>query len=160
MSVDLSDYIEIPVYRRGLLFGMAKVDREDYPNLIGRLWRTHNGYAVHRVGNGVEFMHRVILGLPAGVGMTDHINRDRLDNRRVNLRVVTQAANNQNVSPRKGGTSAHRDVSWCSARGMWLARVCVNGRIYEELHEREWAAAHAANRLREKYMPYSEEAAA
>lgn len=57
-----------------------------------------SGYA-YRVGEGTTILlHRVLLGLLNAGPMfqADHINRDRLDNRRQNLRVVTAAVNNLN----------------------------------------------------------------
>jgi hypothetical protein len=135
---------------------MAKVDAEDYERLLAVLWRTHNGYAVHRVGSGVEFMHRVALNLTRGDGQVDHINGDRLDNRKANLRVVTHAQNGQNRRP-VGGTSQHRGVSWNAQRECWVARVNVGRQTMQRYCKTESEAAQVARDWRIALMPYAVE---
>jgi hypothetical protein len=63
------------------------------------------GYPATAVGKGslrrVVTLHEFLLGA-APVGLEwDHINRDKLDNRRSNLRVVSHAVNNRNKGKRK-----------------------------------------------------------
>ena len=86
----------------------AIVDDEDYKELSKHKWYaqwnpgTKSFYAVRhiRLPNGkqtTELMHRVILGLGRGDKLQgDHINHATLDNRRVNLRVVTHRENSHN----------------------------------------------------------------
>lgn len=56
----------------------------------------HGPYAVTRGKHGLLFLHHFILSQEVGK-FTDHINRDTLDNRRINLRNVTKAINALNV---------------------------------------------------------------
>lgn len=68
-------------------------------------WNRHNGYARRTDYSTGErrtvYLHRDIAG--AGVGdHVDHINGDRSDCRRVNLRVVPRAVNEYN-KPGRGG---------------------------------------------------------
>ncbi len=56
----------------------------------------------------------------------DHINRNRSDNRRVNLRDVTQKQNMQNASKRSDNTSGHPGVSWHKQHSKWQARIMHN----------------------------------
>lgn len=81
----------------------AVVDDADVPLVADRIWRLHSaGYAVSFIGGQTVLMHRLILGLQPGDHVhTDHINRNRLDNRRENLRAGTQAENNRNMGPRQ-----------------------------------------------------------
>lgn len=83
----------------------ALVDDEDAALVSTQTWRLHSaGYAHSYVGGRAVLMHRLILGLQHGDKVhTDHVNRDRLDNRRANLRGGTQQQNNRNVGrrPRK-----------------------------------------------------------
>lgn len=83
----------------------TKVSIEDFEDLARLPWSldTH-GYA--KLSGKTLLMHHAVierwLGSRRGLH-TDHINHDRLDNRRSNLRLVTQAENNRN---RRKGVNA------------------------------------------------------
>lgn len=55
----------------------------------------------------------------------DHVNRDRLDNRWRNLRLVNASWNQQNSDFTRSG---HRGVSWHKACGKWQAYTKVDGK--------------------------------
>lgn len=54
-----------------------------------------SGYAVKRVDGNLEYIHRIVMGAKNGE-IIDHINGNKLDNRKSNLRVVTKSQNNRN----------------------------------------------------------------
>ncbi len=112
------------------------IDSDLWSELSRFSWQvSKHGYVFRRVyagkrPNGTSrqrdlYLHRHILGLSKGDGKTgDHVNRDRLDNRRENLRVVTKAENAQNRSG-KGSRSLPRGVH---RRGKgFQARATLNG---------------------------------
>lgn len=66
-------------------------------------------------------MHRVVNKTPKGLE-TDHINRNRLDNRKKNLRSVTSGQNKFNRSGLNG-------ISWNKTRGKWYAYITVNNKM-------------------------------
>lgn len=71
------------------------VDESDFKFVSKYIWRlSHNGYA--RNSSGVR-MHRLLLNAPRSMEV-DHINGNRLDNRRSNLRLATRQENNRNRS--------------------------------------------------------------
>ncbi|KAK46241.1 HNH endonuclease [Caballeronia jiangsuensis] len=80
--------------------------------------------------NGVTFYaHRLAFLYMTGAfpkEATDHINRNRSDNRWCNLRAVSIAENNQNYSLRKDNTSGYRGVSFHKNKKKWLAYIVIN----------------------------------
>jgi hypothetical protein len=93
------------------------------------------------------YLHHFIIGDPPPGMVVDHINGDRLDNRRANLRFCTLAQNKQNSRPYRGGTSRYKGVSWKrtgKGTGKWLARIRVDGKdIHLGFHKEEEEAAKA-----------------
>ncbi len=59
-------------------------------------------------------LHRFLLD-PRGGYEVDHINRDRLDNRRVNLRLATKSQNCQNRGPK----GRYKGVTWRKDKSKW-----------------------------------------
>ena len=58
--------------------------------------------------------------------VVDHINHNKLDNRRENLRICTSQQNNINMPIRSNNTSGIKGVSWREDRQKWIARITIN----------------------------------
>lgn len=106
------------------------VSSADYSLVSSHKWYLNSrGYAERgiRRGDKVEkvLMHRVINRTPDGL-FTDHINRNKLDNRRTNLRTVTNRQNQLNVGLRRDNKTGYTGVH-PNGRG-WLAAARVNGK--------------------------------
>lgn len=156
------DVMLVPLWSiDGRIRAYAIVDEVDADLVMPYRWSLGGtGYAVHTVygTNHSIYMHREILGLFDGDDgrQVDHKNRNRLDNRRSNLRVVTLAQNLQNRNVRLGTSSSYRGVHWDTGSQRWRCSVTVDGKVCwrgsflseEEAHR----AVTAARRL---YMPYS-----
>ncbi len=73
-------------------------DESDLSKIIETNWFVSDrGYAIRNRKNGrQDRMHHLIIGKPPIGLVTDHINRNKLDNRKCNLRFVTQKVNMQN----------------------------------------------------------------
>lgn len=140
----------------------ALVDDEDYEDVMRRKWCLDgNGYvcASFRI-DGVKRMdrlHRYLLGLRPGNALEgDHKNRNRLDNRRSNLRIVTRAQQLQNRSGSLSSRSRFRGVGWHLQKKKWRAYVNVDGRQkHLGYFDLEIDAARAAKSARERFLPYS-----
>jgi len=80
---------------------VVKLDDADYAYYSQWRWKlgTH-GYACRTGYQGGKYgtflLHRLICGTPKDM-VTDHINGDKLDNQRANLRIVTKSQNNRNL---------------------------------------------------------------
>lgn len=85
------------------------IDSEDFEFLNQWKWYYRDGYAVRNSNRKTIWMHRLINKTPDNL-FTDHINRNTLDNRKINLRSVTVQENNSNRSKMKNNTSGFRGV--------------------------------------------------
>lgn len=74
-------------------------------------------------------MHRQIMNPPSGM-MVDHINGDKLDNRRSNLRVCTAAENSRNQRVHSNNTSGFKGVHWDGSHKKWRALIKFEGKKF------------------------------
>lgn len=104
------------------------VDDADFADLNRWKWKLHpQGYASRTVtGGGTVLMHRQITAARSGVDV-DHINRNKLDNRRENLRLVDHSTNMHNRPKQANNTSGLKGVSWDASRSKWKAAIQVRG---------------------------------
>ncbi len=97
----------------------AIVDDEDYERIKSQKWNySSGGYAVSPLGR----MHRVILNCSIGFEI-DHINRDKLDNRKENLRVCSRHENNANKGKYKNNKSGYKGVDFYPPLGKYRAQL-------------------------------------
>ena len=76
----------------------ARVSTEDYPLLMKYKWHLNkNGYAITKVQGRHKAMHRLVMGTISPYTFVDHIDRDRLNNTRDNLRELTPKENANNM---------------------------------------------------------------
>lgn len=138
--------IEVPLSNGSV----ALVDDED-AWVLGNRWTCSNGYAQRRKDYRLQYMHRAIaaeMGFPAAAHV-DHINGDKLDNRRANLRPADKKTNGANrVAYRKRAVvvSRFKGVCWRQDRQAWWAYITVNRkRRYLGFFHDELDAARAYN---------------
>jgi hypothetical protein len=74
---------------------------------------------------GKVYLHREIMGTPID-SQVDHINGDKLDNRRKNLRLCTNMQNHYNMPKRKDNTSGVTGVWFRKKTGNWVAEIKEN----------------------------------
>lgn len=121
------DGITLVFLSRGMV---AIVDRSDADAVLARNWRPDkDGYVIAGGGRNnrpTVKLHRVLMDAPAGIEV-DHINRDKLDNRRCNLRLVTHAENSRNLDKRSSNTSGFKGVNLHHGK-YWRAVIRVNYR--------------------------------
>jgi HNH endonuclease len=111
------------------------IDDEDFEYLNQWKWRINNyGYAVRNQNikspsgkktSRIIRMHRVILNPDSNL-QVDHINNDKLDNRKINLRQCTNQENGRNRPKPITNTSGFKGIEWLERNKKWRARIGVN----------------------------------
>ena len=108
------------------------VDDEDHAALVAHRWCPSGArpYAMRIVTAGgvrrAVWMHRVVAQAPDHLEV-DHVNGNRLDNRRANLRPCTRSQNAKNLSRRvQVKTSRFKGVHWNDRDRRWYAVIHAN----------------------------------
>ena len=109
---------------------LAIVDDDDFVRINAHKWRCKHGYAVRTSSRKLGkqkmiLMHREIANIPGDM-QTDHVNGDKLDNRRENLRVCTGSQNQANKRKGTNNTSGRKGVTWHKAGQKWQVYIQVN----------------------------------
>jgi hypothetical protein len=116
----------------------ALVDNQDYKQLNRHLWHYTTGYAATYINGKHVLMHRLIMK-PRGKQIIDHANHDRLDNRRINLRLCNHSQNGMNIG-KSWGSSKYKGVS--KHQNQWRVQISKNyKRVFAESAPTELQAA-------------------
>lgn len=121
------------------------VDVEDLELVRHHKWFLINSHGVVATVNRRKvLMHRIILAAH-GVNLTglevDHINHDRLDNRKSNLRPATRGENQWNVPKLRTNSTGYKGVSLDKRRGKYVAQIRLNKK---HVHLGQFVTAEAA----------------
>lgn len=139
----------------------ALVDDDDYEALIKHSWWFDGRYAVREKRYGPRkrnkkrkyYMHRVVMDCPKSM-MVDHINGNKLDNRKENLMVCTQVENQQNRKRQQSNnTSGYRGVSYNNTLGYWVVQGYYDGeRVWCKYFKTKEEAIENRKKFEEKYF--------
>lgn len=106
----------------------AYVDDEDYPLLSRYAWSLdHKGYAKTSAFGTTVKLHRMILNAPKDA-QVDHINLDKLNNCKSNLRLCDNKLNQANTIKReyvngKQTSSQFKGVSWVGSINRFRVKI-------------------------------------
>ncbi len=107
----------------------ALVDEMDFEVLSRWKWQYASGYAVHSThasGHSVQLkMHRFLTEAKRGE-IVDHIDGDRLNNCRANLRIVSSSVNAQNRM-NEAHLENFKGVYFCRQKEKYVSSITVNG---------------------------------
>ena len=109
---------------------VATIDKEDYPLISKYDWRLHkHGYAVTSIYSpetqkqSVVTMHKMLCNWD----LVDHIDRNKLNNSRSNLRKATPSQNMINREKFQGEyTSKYKGVYYNKNQNKWVASISIN----------------------------------
>lgn len=105
------------------------IDVEDLERCKKHTWcRDPRGYFVATINKKVVTIHRYIFNMNTDDLSDihiDHINGDRSDNRKVNLRKCSSLENSRNIKVKSNNTSGYPGIR-ISPNGRFIARIMVN----------------------------------
>lgn len=109
------------------LTGECIIDKEDYDKLKNIRWRLDGGgYAINN-SNKKEtlYIHRIINNTPSNM-FCDHIDKNKLNCKKENLRTVTHQLNCINVGKKSNNTSGVKGINWNKRNQKWRSRITLN----------------------------------
>lgn len=123
-------FYRVEIFDRNFIkVGEALVDSEDIIKIKGFKWHVHpNGYVHNNKGTP---MHHIILDFifDGYSTVVDHINGNRKDNRKSNLRLVSNGENCLNRhSLNSNNSSGYYGVCWKKESKKWCARITRDGK--------------------------------
>lgn len=124
------NYVELIINSKKYGVIRAKIDIEDIEKCKQITWHYSNSrdipYICGKVKNKNIKLHRYLLNLNNSNYVVDHINRNTLDNRRINLRVADYQENSFNRGIRSDNTSGVIGVDFNKRAKKWRAKIKYN----------------------------------
>lgn len=130
--IDTEDWDKVKEHRWGIKFN----NHHRYPYAAANVPHPDGGWC-HYTWQGKEKrqrrrtklqLHHLIAGKPQKGKAVDHINHNGLDNRKENLRFVTQAQNQQNRRSSRNSSSQYKGVRWHKGNKKWEAEIEHEGK--------------------------------
>lgn len=118
---------------RGITIESIIIDYVDYHILLnGRRWYIQNknsNNVTYYSNRAHHLLGRVLMGLDGkhiSLGYVDHINCNRLDFTRKNLRVCSNAENNRNKKLLKYSRNKYKGIYFSIKENKWIATITYN----------------------------------
>lgn len=104
-------------------------DLEDYELIKKYRWNIRSGYIVTDIDNVRVSLHRLVMGVTDIKIKIDHIKHNKKDNRKSQLRIVTDSQNGMNRRLAINNTSGVTGVRFNAQNNKWQAYIGVNGEL-------------------------------
>lgn len=138
--IEYDDYAEIVLYNKNCEeVARAIIDLDDIEKCKKYKWtlKSDSGYVCNL--KNLNYIHRFIVNCPEDM-VVDHVNHNKLDNRKINLRICSQGENTFNHKMYKTNTSGYPGVSWHKKANKWRVRIQIKGKeinlgLFEDLDE-------------------------
>lgn len=130
-------------------------DLEDYDLIKDYCWSFGSADVVNSGSYGKHIMlHRLIMGVLDNNNVdVDHIKHNRYDNRKSQLRIVTNSQNQMNKGIRSNNTSGVTGVYWVKSRNEWLAIITKDNKTHNlGYYKNKEDAIKARKEAEEKYF--------
>lgn len=108
---------------------LVMVDDEYYENLSQFNWQVdrYNSVSSHTTDKGRILIHRYIMDCPIYLEV-DHIDGNRLNNQKSNLRLANSSQNKMNRGARSDNLSGFKGVSLHKKTNKWTSRIMIDGK--------------------------------
>lgn len=137
------------------------IDAEDIDKITCRSWRVDTcGYISGRYNGKFISIHRYLLGVDDPKIFVDHIDRNKLNNRRSNLRLCNRTQNQRNYNQRVDNSSGFSGVYWHSRNKRWKVMIHLDGEAYylgcfEKYEDAVWARFFAELDCYDEFAPHT-----
>ena len=123
------DYAEIVIYNQKCEeVARTLIDIDDVDKIKNYKWCLKaQGYIHSGSKSKIINLHRLIMDCPDDM-VVDHINHNKLDNRKSNLRICTHHQNSMNISKHSNNTSGVSGINWRKDEQKWVARIGINNK--------------------------------
>ncbi len=130
------------------------IDTEDYSKIENYYWSiTPSGYVHSRTNGSSNILHRFLMNTPEHL-QVDHINRNPIDNRKINLRNVEPYINARNKKISSKNTSGCQGVDYQKKENKWRARWATSPNTYKQKAFETKEEAIEYRKLKEKEYNY------
>jgi len=138
------------------------IDKEDYEKVKNIRWSYSLGYAIGHPRKNITLpenennknirLSRLIMNFPKNL-FIDHINQDKLDNRKSNLRVVTASQNAMNSKINIKNKTGFAGVKYNKKKEYYIATISINKRHFHLYHGKSLEdAVYARKQAEKKYF--------
>lgn len=125
----------------------CEIDVEDHAKVLGYNWHvTEYGYVRgNKPGQPRIMMHRLLLPDVKDTQEVDHIDGNRLNNQKSNLRACSKSNNQWNRKTNKNSSTGFKGVHLDVKSGWYYARIQVSGK---RINLGSFSSAESANQAR------------
>lgn len=141
------DYIEIE-HKNGKIF----LDIDDYEKLKEYCLMKRNEYFITKIKGKNINIHQLVLGYQGNLWI-DHIDTNKSNNRKKNLRLCTHKESSCNKNKNKNSDSKYKGVTFDNKLNKWRSRIMFNGKMTDlGRHKNEIDAAKIYDEAARKYF--------
>lgn len=143
MLTQLHTFTKLPVHFHGNIVAYTLIDVFNLARFKDIRWVYDKGYVRGAIPGSLRrytYLHNAVLNVTVKKGYeTDHINGDKLDNRRCNLRYGTRAENLRNRKVQRNSSSGVKGVNFSKLHKKWRVRISCNKKryhlgLFDDLH--------------------------